>query len=359
MPTFSQLPSGKWRAQVRRGGLYRNATFATKREARDWATGIEAQANHIAAGGFAPVPQSATLSDLIDTYVKMTPAGGLSKQATLAMIKRDLGKVKLRNLNAVVLRDFIDRREDAGAGGVTIAGDLSTISAVLTWAKHSRHLDVNDLLAKEARAGLKHRGLHTRSKERSREPTDAELERLYAHWRANLRQRNDMETVCRFALATGMRQDEICRLEVEDVNRVARTVIIRDRKDPRAKEGNDQVVPLLPDAWAIVELLMADRTVGRVFVGLTAIAVSAAFTRTCKRLGIIDLHFHDLRHRATAEFFRMGLDIPKVALLTGHKTWAMLRRYTQIKPDDVHLAAAQHAAQATNIMPMKAKRKKA
>ena len=30
--------------------------------------------------------------------------------------------------------------------------------------------------------------------------------------------------------------------------------------------------------------------------------------------------------------FRMGLDIPRVALMTGHKTWAMLRRYTDIKP---------------------------
>jgi site-specific recombinase XerD len=51
---------------------------------------------------------------------------------------------------------------------------------------------------------------------------------------------------------------------------------------------------------------------------------------------IVDLHFHDLRHRATASFFRMGLDIPQVSLLTGHKTWTMLRRYTKITANDVH-----------------------
>ena len=68
--------------------------------------------------------------------------------------------------------------------------------------------------------------------------------------------------------------------------------------------------------------------------------MSAAFTRACQDVKppIVDLHFHDLRHRATAQFFRMGLDIPRVALLTGHKTWAMLRRYTDIKPADVHAA---------------------
>ncbi len=96
MSTFSQLPSGKWRVQVRRAGIYMAATFATKREARDWSTAIEAQANHVAAGGYAPVPKSATVGDLIDKYVKtFTRTPGKSKDATLAMLKREIGEVKL------------------------------------------------------------------------------------------------------------------------------------------------------------------------------------------------------------------------------------------------------------------------
>ena len=54
MATFSQLPSGKWRVQVRRSGIYRAATFTRKADARAWAAEIEGQAEHIAAGGFAP-----------------------------------------------------------------------------------------------------------------------------------------------------------------------------------------------------------------------------------------------------------------------------------------------------------------
>ena len=154
-----------------------------------------------------------------------------------------------------------------------------------------------------------------------------------------------MPLLCRFALATGMRQGEICSLQVEDVDRGAKTVVIRDRKDPQRKKGNDQTVPLLPDAWAIVEPLIDARTEGSLF-GVRAASVSSAFTRACQSLAppIVDLHFHDLRHRATAQFFRMGLDIPRVALLTGHKTWAMLRRYTEIKPADVHTAVEKHRA---------------
>ena len=99
---------------------------------------------------------------------------------------------------------------------------------------------------------------------------------------------------------------------------------------------------MLANAWAIVELLIKDRKSGFLFP-YQADSVSAAFTRGCQNLEppIIDLHFHDLRHRATASFFRMGLDIPQVALLTGHKTWAMLRRYTKITAGDVHAAISK------------------
>lgn len=346
MATFSQLPSGKWRAQVRRAGITRGATFALKRDAEHWARQIEAQASHIAAGGFAPVPKGTTLADLIEKYTEtFAKTPGKTKAATLAMLARDLGKVKLASLSAVTLRDFIDRRLAAGAGGVTIAADLSFLSAVLKWGRHARQLDIPERLALEARASLKHRGLDTRGQEREREPTDDELARLFALWSANPRQRVDMPTLCRFALASGMRLGEICGLQVQDVNRAARTVVIRDRKDPRNKAGNDQTVPLLPDAWAILAPAIEGQDAGDVF-GVRAASVSTAFTRACAKLEIEDLHFHDLRHRATAQFFRMGLQIPQVALMTGHKTWAMLRRYTQITPADVHAAVAAAAKAA-------------
>lgn len=340
MPTFSHLPSGKWRVQIRRKGIYRAATFETKREASAWATAIEAQVVHIGNGGFAPVPKTATVADLIDKYEDtFSKTHGKSKTATLAMLKRELGHVRLVTLNPVVMRDFIDHRQAAGAGGSTIAGDLSCFSAVLKWAKHARQLDVNDRLAVDARAGLAHRGLSTRSMERDREPTDTELERIYKHWEGLARQKIPMRVICEFALATGMRQAEICRLEIEDVDRQQKTVVIRNRKDPRNKIGNNQTVPLLPDAWAIVEPLLGGRESGYIF-NAREDSVSAAFTRACQDVKppIVDLHFHDLRHRATAQFFRMGLGIPQVALLTGHKTWAMLRRYTKITASDVHAA---------------------
>ena len=185
MARFSQLPSGKWRAQVRRGGVCRAATFDTKRLAAAWAAEIEVQASQIAATGYAPLPKAVPLADLIDKYSEDTKPADKMKQATLAMWRRTLGNVKLSALSAMVLRDFIDRRTKEGAGGVTIAADLSFLSGLLKWGRRARHLDLPVALAMDARASLPYRGLNTRSVERNREPTDDELQRLFAYGEPN------------------------------------------------------------------------------------------------------------------------------------------------------------------------------
>ena len=67
-----------------------------------------------------------------------------------------------------------------------------------------------------------------------------------------------------------MRQEEICGIAWADVDASNRTVIVRDRKDPRHKTGNDQKVPLLDvtgyDAMAMLEAQKAAcSSRGRIF----------------------------------------------------------------------------------------------
>ena len=59
-------------------------------------------------------------------------------------------------------------------------------------------------------------------------------------------------------------------------------------------------------------------------------AVRHAWDRLVKRAGIEDLRFHDLRHEAVSRFFEMGLSVPEVALISGHKDYRMLARYTHM-----------------------------
>ena len=158
-----------------------------------------------------------------------------------------------------------------------------------------------------------------------------------------------MSRIIKFAIATAMRQEEICRVTWGDLNARTKMLIIRDRKDPREKKGNDGRIPLLAvsgyDAAALVEEQRALRANDddRIFP-YNHKSAGSAFTRACRDLEIEDLHFHDLRHEGTSRLFEAGFAIEQVSLVTGHKDWKMLRRYTHLKPEALHALAANRAA---------------
>jgi integrase len=179
-----------------------------------------------------------------------------------------------------------------------------------------------------------------KSNERDRRPTQDELSRLIEYAESNPQQFLPLGRIIRFAVATAMRQAEICRIEWSDVNMTKRTVTIRDRKDPRRKDGNHQVVPLLNSTGydagqLILEQRIVTRGLGRVFPYHSK-SVGAAFHRSCNAIDLDDPCFHDLRHEGTSRLFEAGFSIQQVAMVTGHKDWRMLRRYTNLKPEDLH-----------------------
>lgn len=335
MATYTKLPSGRWRVQIRKSGIYRAQTFNLKRQATKWATEIEAQVQQVKAGGYI-TPTGLTIGKLVTLYRETVREGGRTRRACLNRLEIALKQTKPQNL-PFALRDYIDSRQAAGAGGVTIAQDLSYLASALDWGRHSKRFDVDPSVARDARSSLKHRKLDTRSQSRERLPTQDELDALYKLWDENSRQQIPMSRLVQFALASAMRQAEICRIRIEDVDFDRKTVLIRQRKDPKRKASNDQIVPLVGDALPIIKKQIGERQIGRVFP-YNPSSVSTAFTRACQSLGIEDLTFHDMRHAATVRLFRMGLDIPRVALITGHKSWENLRRYTNLTAEDVHNA---------------------
>ena len=195
---------------------------------------------------------------------------------------------------------------------------------------------------REARDALTMLGIVGRSKERDRRPTADELEALFAYWNDmgakydGERELVPMADICQFAIATAMRLGEICRIEWRDLNEAKRTVLIRDRKDPRQKKGNDEIVPLLDvNGYDALGLMLKQLRVGERIFPYNAHSVSTLFTRACEKLQIADLSFHDMRHEGTSRLFEAGLRIEQVAMLTGHKDWRTLKRYTQLKPMDI------------------------
>ena len=332
------------------GALPQSKSFPTKAAAQRWARRLEVDIDD----GRSRTGRAATgtVGELLTRYEReIDPIRrfGRTKTSSLGILERGLGAVRLRDLDADHIIRFARQRHKDGAGPVTIGIDLSYLGTALRTARALWRLSLSDEPVREARDALRMIGLVGRPRSRERRPTTDELEALFALWRDTPRQQIPMVDLTQFAIASAMRLGEICRISRCDLTAGVRTVVIRDRKDPRAKAGNDEEVPLLDvtgyDAFDLATQQPPSQD-GRIFPYDTKSA-SSAFTRACARLAIEDLNFHDMRHEATSRPFEAGLRIEQVAMITGHKDWRTLRRYTQLRPRDLTAAFPPRAPSAT------------
>lgn len=343
---------GKWRAQVRRDGHSLCKTFLRKSDAEEWAREKERAIDKEFDPTVKAVSRKDTFASLIDLHIDDLATVGRplrrSKRHVLNRLRDELGDTPLSQLTREKLVQYGRERAKQGAGPATLAIDISFIGTILTDAAAVHGVSVNVEAVRLARVALRRLGLVGASDERDRRPTDKELERLFAHFDQNTRLTIPMTRVVRFAIATAMRIDEIFRIEWDTLDERTRTILVPDRKDPRKKDGNDQRVPLLAatgyDAWQLLQEQRELRLNPARCFPYNAKSAGTAFQRAVKDLGIGDLHFHDLRHEATSRLFEAGLTIEQVPLVTGHKDWKQLKRYTQLRPEGLYLTLSKKQA---------------
>jgi len=135
--------------------------------------------------------------------------------------------------------------------------------------------------------------------------------------------------IIRFALETGMRRGELAAMRWEHADLKSLVLLV-----PATKTGEPRRVPMSSRAMAVLNALPRHLG-GKVWGQIHEASVSRAFARACRRAGIKDLRFHDLRHEATSRFFEKGLNPMQVAAITGHKTLQMLKRYTHLRAEDL------------------------
>lgn len=352
MATINKLPSGSWRVQIRRKGKYASETFLRRADGEAWARAIESKIDR-GEPILLDAASTKTFGGLIDLHksdlAQVGKTYGRSKAASLEFLSTRLGKLKPSELDREKLIEFGKERAKEGAGPVTLSIDLGYIKTVLSHAAAVHGIYASTEGIDLARIDLARLGLVGKSNERDRRPTGAEVDAIIGHLEKNPLLTIPVGRIVRFAIATAMRQDEICRVTLADYNARTKILLIRDRKDPRRKVGNDQRIPLLSvsgyDPCALIEeqRQLVGRRSNRIFP-YNGRSVGTAFRRVCRGLDIDDLHFHDLRHEATSRLFEAGFSIEQVALVTGHKDWKMLRRYTHIRPEKLHAIAVLNAA---------------
>ena len=230
--TFTQLASGNWRVQVRRKTRYVAETFRRRKDGEEWALEMERNIDRNGSSKPRVVRNVRTLGDLIDLHDEDMREVGKpprrSKAAVMASLKTKLGSVKLPALNRERLIEFGRKRAKQGAGPATLAIDLSFIRTIVTHAVAVHGIEVSAEEARLARVALSHLNLVGKSKERDRRPTQDELDELIEYFETNRRQFIPMGRIVRYAVATTLRQEEICKPEWPLVDMKKRLVVIQD-----------------------------------------------------------------------------------------------------------------------------------
>lgn len=330
MASVTQV-NGKWRALVRRKGHKSQCkTFRTKAQAEGWARQRE---DELDSGLVQPGLGDLTMAKVFKAYEKLRDesrpiADTSNEHYMLKALKRGLGDQRVATLTPQHLVNYATMRREEGAGPYTINMDVSKLGTVMRYAGAALGVALPDIVG-AARPLLTHLRLIGGGGKRERRPTEDELQRVLAQLHAK-RGLIYAEAVA-FAACSAMRRGEVCAVLRAEIDPVTHIVPIW-RKHPRKGKVLERV-PLIGEAWDIAARQPKSED-GRLFP-LHPGTLSKYFTEACQALAIPDLHLHDMRHEGTSRLFEAGYAIQEAALVTGHKDWRNLKRYTNLKPEDL------------------------
>lgn len=302
-------------------------TFDRKQAANAWIVKREAE---LKKPGGLEQKDDPTLTAVIDRYIAESKNATLGTKAqVLKTIKNsDLGESKCSEITSNTLVAFA-RELTKNVEPQTCGNYFSHLSNIFAVARPAWGYPLSREAFDDAVTVLKKLGLIRKAIERTRRPTLAELNRLMEHFGRIVQHRPSsvpMQKIVAFALFSTRRQEEITLLRWDDLD--GDRILVRDMKHPGDKKGNNVYCELTPEALAIIKSMPRE---GEKIFPYSTDAISAAFTRGCRFLGIEDLRFHDLRHEGISRLFEMGKTIPQAAAVSGHRSWTSLKRYTHIR----------------------------
>jgi integrase len=177
---------------------------------------------------------------------------------------------------------------------------------------------------------------HRAEAERTRRLQPGERDRLLQHANPHL------HALIIAALSTGCRRGELLSLQWSQIRRdehgVARWIEFPASK---TKTHEPRVIPVSSDLRAVLEMRRTDPT-GEEFspdayvfgnaVGERRVTIKTAWRNTCRRAGIRDLHFHDLRREFACRLLESSADLHDVRDFLGHANITTTSRYLRSAP---------------------------
>ena len=139
--------------------------------------------------------------------------------------------------------------------------------------------------------------------------------------------------VVELAYWTAMRRGEILNLRWDQVD-LKNGVITLEAADTKTQEKRE-----IPLNERLIDLFQrSPRTLGSPYVffhhGKRMMDVRVCFANACRKAGIENFRFHDLRHCAVTNFRKAGVSDTVTMSISGHKTYAVFRRYDRVDRED-------------------------
>ena len=303
---------GKYQVQVRRIGVRPvSKSFHALKDAPTWARQMETEADRGSSPDRKKL-QRVTLGELVTRYrndVSIHKRSVANERIALSAFL--LHPICRKRLSEVSALDFVSYRDERlrEVKPATLKRDFTCLRHMFRLALDEWGLPISE----NPLAKLQFKGADQRRERRLR---SGELDRLIQA--AKVCRNSLVGITIRFAVETAMRRGEILSVRKSDIDPVNRALLIRE-----TKTGHSRTIPLT----TLAARLLSQRE-GDPLFPMTPNAFRLAWERVKARAGIDDLHFHDLRHEAISRFFEMGLNVPEVALISGHRDMRMLARYT-------------------------------
>ena len=344
-----------YRAKVRlKGYPPQSASFERLTDARKWAAATESA---IREGRHFKTTEAKrhTLADLIDRYSrdelgKRSDRARKDRAPILAWWREVLGPFALADVSPARIAECRDRLLNEGRAPATGVKYLAVLGHAFTvcvreygWLESSPVLKVSKPALPRGRV---------------RFLSDEERGRLLAECRAS--SNPSLYPVVVLALSTGMRQAEIMNLYWREPKAppvgTAWGVVELDKGRVvlhETKNGERRVLPLVGHAAGCVRELSRVRRLdsdllfpatkpprgkpGELPQAVKPVDLRKPWESALKRAEIENFHFHDLRHSAASYLAMSGASLAEIAETLGHKTLAMVKRYSHLS--EAHTAS--------------------
>lgn len=278
------------------------------------------------------------LTDTLRNYSKTTEIAKKSIVSVQTLL-RLVGDVRLGQLKKRWVKQFIDHLRTVPTqfgrphAYSTIQGYISVINCAVRWRAEDLDLSHTPIpFQKTKMFPRNYSNMRTRRLDHGEE-----LALFQALRKLQGPSNRHYRLLVRLALECGARLQEMVLAEWSEFDL---QVGIWNIPANHVKTGFGRMVPLTKRCRRVLRVLqgMRDATKKRVFhlLGKPA-TVSTVFARFVEKAHLVDYTFHDLRHEGISRLVlkQRDLTVDMIMTMVGHSSLAMLRRYTNLRPEEL------------------------